>query len=143
MSASHGGGRAGDGRYHRPHRRAWFMERPAYVRFMIRELTSVFIAGYLVVLIVTLAKAGGGTGDLAAWLQSMTGPWWVAAHVVALAAAVWHSVTWFSAVPQAMPLYLGERKLPSPVAAVLMGYGPWLTVTALIVAWALWASGRV
>lgn len=125
------------GQYHRPHRKAWFLERPAYVRFMIRELTSFFVAGYLVLLLLTLAKLGGGEAALADWLAAVSGPGWMAAHIVALIAAVWHSVTWFGAVPQAMPIYLGEDRVPAPIAAVLMGYGPWLTVTAVIVWWIL------
>lgn len=125
------------GQYHRSHRKAWFLERPAYVRFMIRELTSFFVAGYLVLLLLTLAKLGGGEAALADWLAAVSGPGWMATHVVALIAAVWHSVTWFGAVPQAMPIYLGEDRVPAPIAAVLMGYGPWLTVTAVIVWWIL------
>lgn len=125
------------GQYHRSHRKAWFLERPAYVRFMIRELTSFFVAGYLVLLLLTLAKLGGGEAALADWLAAVSGPGWMAAHLVALIAAVWHSVTWFGAVPQAMPIYLGEDRVPAPIAAVLMGYGPWLTVTAVIVWWIL------
>jgi len=126
------------GRYHRSHKWAWFFERPGYLRFMVRELTSFFVAGYLVVLLVTLSKlAGGGEAALADWLASVSGPWWLTAHLVALVAAVWHAVTWFGAVPQAMPIYLGENRLPAPIAAIVMGYGPWLTVTAVIVWWVL------
>ena len=125
------------GQYHRSHRKAWFLERPAYVRFMIRELTSFFVAGYLVLLLLTLAKLGGGEAALADWLAAVSGPGWMVVHVIALIAAVWHSVTWFGAVPQAMPIYLGEDRVPAPIAAVLMGYGPWLTVTAVIVWWIL------
>ena len=126
------------GQYHRSHKWAWFLERPGYVRFMARELTSFFVAGYLVLLLLTLSQlAGGGEAAFAEWLASVSGPWWTAAHLVALAAAVWHAVTWFAAVPQAMPIYLGEDRLPAPIAAVLMGYGPWLTVTAVIVWWVL------
>lgn len=125
------------GQYHRSHKWAWFLERPGYVRFMVRELTSFFVAGYLVLLLLTLGKLGGGEAALADWLTAVSGPGWTVAHVVALIAAVWHSVTWFGAVPQAMPIYLGEDRVPGPIAAVLMGYGPWLTVTAVIVWWIL------
>jgi fumarate reductase subunit C len=90
-----------------------------------------------VLLLVTLGKLGGGEAALADWLAAVSGPGWMVAHVVALIAAVWHSVTWFGAVPQAMPIYLGEDRVPGPIAAVLMGYGPWLTVTAVIVWWIL------
>ena len=123
--------------YHRPHRWAWFMERPAYRRYMIRELTSVFVAGYLVVLGVTLARVGGGEAAGVEWLQALSSTGWRVAHAVALVAAVWHSITWFNLVPQAMPIFLGETRVSGPVSAVLMGYGPWLTVTAIIVWWAV------
>ncbi len=100
---------------------------------MIRELTSVFVAAYLVVLLVTVAKVMGNGADAAQWLQALAGPGWKIAHAVTLAAAIWHSVTWFNLVPQAMPIFLGEKRLPSPLAAVVMGYGPWLTVTAVVI----------
>jgi fumarate reductase subunit C len=125
------------GQYHRSHRWAWFLERPGYVRFMVREFTCFFVAGYLIVLLVTLGRLGGGEAAFAEWLGAVSGPGWMAAHIVALIAAVWHSVTWFAVVPQAMPIYLGEKRLPAPLAAVAMGYGPWLTVTAAIVWWVL------
>lgn len=121
------------GRHHRPQRWAWFLERPGYLLFMARELTGFFVAGYLVVLLVTLGRLGGGEAAFAQWLQTLSAPAWKVAHAVALAAAVWHSVTWFAAVPQAMPIHLGEKRLPAPLAAVVMGYGPWLTVTAIVV----------
>ena len=125
------------GQYHRSHRWAWFFERPGYVWFMLREFTGFFVAGYLVLLLVTLSKLGGGEAAFVEWLGAVSGPWWMTAHLVALAAAVWHTVTWFGAVPQAMPIYVGENRLPAPIAAIVMGYGPWLTVTAVIVWWVL------
>ena len=134
--AAKGGARV-SGQYHRPHRWAWFLERPGYLRFMVRELTSFFVAGYLVVFLVTLCWLGAGEDAFAQWLQRLSTPGWVFAHVVALAAAVWHSVTWFAAVPQAMPIFIGDKRLPAALAAVVMGYGPWLTVTAVIVWWVL------
>ena len=122
-----------NGPYHRPHGWAWFLKRPGYVRFMVRELTGFFVAGYLVVLLVTLGRIGGGEEAFAEWLLALSAPGWTAAHAVALAAAVWHSVTWFAAVPQAVPVFIGERRLPAALAALAMGYGPWLAVTAVVV----------
>ncbi len=125
------------GLYRRPQRRAWFLERPGYVRFMIREITSFFVAGYLAVFLVTLAKLGGGDAVFQEWVAGLAAPGWVVAHAVALAAALWHAVTWFNAVPQAMPIHVGEERLPGAVAAVIMGYGPWLTVSAVVLWWML------
>ena len=125
------------GGYWRPHRWAWWMERPGYMRYMIRELTSFFMAGYLVVFLVTLSKVGAGDAAFVEWVDALSGPGWVVAHVVALLAAVWHTVTFFGAVPQAMPIFVGEKRLSAPIAMIVMGYGPWLTVSAVVVWWML------
>ena len=111
------------GQYHRSHKWAWFLERPGYVRSCARA-DQLLCGGLLIVLLVTLGRLGGGEAAFAEWLGSVSGPGWMVAHVIALIAAVWHSVTWFAAVPQAMPIYLGEKRLPAPLAAVVMGYGP-------------------
>ena len=67
MSARTDGRPMSQGGYRRPHRWAWWMERPGYMRFMIRELTSFFMAGYLVVFLVTLSKVGAGDAAFAEW----------------------------------------------------------------------------
>ncbi len=123
--------------YQKPHRWAWFLDRPGYVCFMIREMTSFAIAAYLVVFLLTLSKLGGGEAAFQEWTAALSSPGWIIAHVLVLAASVWHAVTWFNAVPQAMPIHLGEDRLPGPMAAVIMGYGPWLTVSAAVAWWVL------
>ena len=112
--------------------RTWYLRKQPYRVFMLRELTSVFIAGYLVFLIILLVRLGQGYEQYAALMESLRSPLAVVGHGVVLAAAVLHSITWFNLTPSAIPVRIGEERLPSAAVAIAMGYVPWLVVSALI-----------
>ncbi len=111
---------------------AWFVQRPGYIRFMIRELTAVFIGAYLIFLLVLLSKLGRGEASFTALLATLHNSFWELLHVAALIAAVWHTITWFNATPQALPVFIGENRAPNVLVAIGMGYGPWIMVSAVI-----------
>ncbi len=119
-------------RYQTPLPWSWFTQRRSYRLFMAREATSVFLAGYLIYLIVWIYRIGQGPEGLAAAIDSARHPFTVAMHILALAAALYHSITWFNLTPQIMPLYIGEDRVPDFWAAILMGYLPWTLCTFLI-----------
>ncbi len=121
-------------RYQTPLPWYWFTQRRSYRLFMAREATSVFLAGYLVYLIVWIYRIGQGPEGLAAAIDSARHPFTVGLHILALVAALYHSITWFNLTPKIMPLYIGEDRLPDFWAAILMGYLPW-TLFTLIILW--------
>ncbi len=127
-------------RYQTPLPWSWFTQRRSYRLFMAREATSVFLAGYLVYLIVWIYRIGQGPEGLAAAIDSARHPLTVAMHILALVAALYHSITWFNLTPKIMPLYIGEDRVPDFWAAILMGYLPWTLFTMIIlwrIAWPL------
>ena len=126
------------GRYHRPPKWNWFMAQPAYIKFVIREMTAVFIGIYLVVLLVMLHRLGGGEVAFTELLSTLKRPLWTVIHFLALLAALWHSITWFNLTPKAMPIFLGEKRVADPLVAIAMGYGPWVLVSVVI----LWGVMR-
>ena len=119
-------------RYHPTQPWNWFLKRPAYVKFMVRELTAVVIGLYLIYLLRVLATVGNGEAAFVELAGAMTGTRARLLHVLALAAALFHSVTWFNLTPKAMPMYRGEQRLADPLVAFGMGYLPWIVVTILI-----------
>ena len=123
-------------RYQTPLPWSWFMQRRAYRWFMAREATSVFLAGYLVYLIVWMYRLGQGPEGFAAAIDGSRHPFTVAMHVVALMAALFHSITWFNLTPKIMPMYIGEDRIPDFWVAILMGYLPW-TVLSVIILWGI------
>ncbi len=123
-------------RYKTPLASFWFMQRRGFRLFMVREATSVFVAGYLVFLLIWLYRLGQGPEAFAAMIETARHPLAVVLHLMALAGALYHSITWFNLTPKIMPMYLGEDRVPDFWAAICMGYIPWLVVTALII-WGL------
>ena len=121
-------------RYQTPLLWSWFTQRRSYRLFMAREATSIFLAGYLVYLIVWIYRIGQGPEGLAAAIDSARHPLTVVMHILALVAALYHSITWFNLTPKIMPLYLGEDRVPDFWAAILLGYLPW-TLFTFIVLW--------
>lgn len=126
--------------YSRPVEFAWWLTSRAYFLFVVRELTSVFIAAYLVVVLILLRRLDAGPAAYAAYLQFLRAPGMLLFHAVALAAAVYHSVTWFRLAPQALVVRVGGRRAPAP-AVVWMNYALWAAVSAFV-AWLILGRGR-
>src|SRR5687767_15350175 len=87
--------------YHPPVKPTWWLARPAYIKFMVRELTSLFIAGYAVFLVVLMARA-----DDAAAFQSITdalkSPVSIVLHLIVFGFALFHSITFFNLTPRVL-----------------------------------------
>ncbi|MHC4106769.1 MAG: fumarate reductase subunit C [Planctomycetota bacterium] len=118
--------------YIRPMPATWYLKTAPYRRFMVRELTSFFMAGYLVFLLVVLARLDDGPEAYQALLSTLRSPLSVIGHGLALLAALFHSISWFILTPKAMVIRIGEERVPSPLVAIAAGYGPWLVVSAII-----------
>lgn len=117
--------------YHRPMPRDWFLMRRNYKLFIVRELTSVFIAVYLIVLLVFLASLDSRE-EFTAMLETFKSPLWWVIHAIVFIAAAWHAITWFNLTPQAMPMFIGEKKLAGPLVSIATGYVPWIILSIVI-----------
>lgn len=93
----------------------WITRHPRYVRYMAREFSCLFIGGYTLLLVAGLKSLSEGRGAYEAFLEVLRSPAIVALHVLALAFAAYHSITWFLLAPKAMPLQLGEAFVPEAV----------------------------
>lgn len=100
---------------------------------MIRELTSVFVAGYCVFLLVLISKLGQGSDSYASLITSLESPTSVVLHLISLAFVLYHAITWFNLTPKILVLHRGEERIPQSVVAGTF-YGGWLVVS-MIIAW--------
>jgi fumarate reductase subunit C len=117
--------------YIRPMPVNWWMKRGAYVFFMVREITSVFIAAYLVLFLVMIYRLHQGPDAYAAFLEWLRSPPAIAFHVVALGFALFHTFTWFQLTPKALVVRIGENRVP-PFAIIAPNYLAWIVVSAFI-----------
>lgn len=87
--------------YERPISSEWIFRHP---RYLVREFSCLFIGGYSLLMVVGLARLSQGPAAWTDFLQALQSPASIAFHVVALAFAAYHSVTWFNLTPKAIPL---------------------------------------
>ncbi len=113
------------------HRYSWWLARGRYLRYMAREITSLFIGAYTAVLVVGLARLPEGRTAWDAYLETLQSPLGVAFHIVAFLFALYHSTTWFNLTPKAMPLEVAGRRLPG-VVIVGAHYAGWIAVSAAL-----------
>ena len=112
-------------------RYSWWLTQGRYLRYMAREITSLFIGAYTAVLVVGLARLAEGRAAWDAYLEVLQSPLGVAFHIVALLFALYHTATWFNVTPKAMPLEVAGRRLPG-VAIVSAHYAGWVIVSAAL-----------
>lgn len=125
--------------YLRPMPRAsWYLGHPRYRRYMLREVTCLLVGFYCFLMIWALAALAGGSAERwDAFLAAQQNTAMVVVHAVALVYyLVYMTFDWFKLAPKAMPVQLGEKKLPDR-AIVIGHYAAWAAVTLFI----FWLAG--
>ncbi|MBC8337449.1 MAG: fumarate reductase subunit C [Alphaproteobacteria bacterium] len=117
--------------YIRPIPASWWLRQGRYVRYMIREATCLFIGLHALVLLVGVYRLSQGRDAFDAFLAALWSPAGQVMGAVIVLMAVVHSVTWFNLTPKAMPLWIGDRKVPG---WIIVGghYGGWIVVSAVV-----------
>ena len=128
------------GEYHhrwlrRPVSTYWWLEKPSYLAFILRESSCMFVAwfvAYLLLLIRSVLKSEESYQQFLVWSAT---PAVVLVNAVTFAFMLYHAVTFFDAAPRAMVVRIGRKRVPARL--VLAGhYAAWLAVS-LLVGWLL------
>jgi len=113
----------------------WWLTRWAYLKFILREASSVFVAWIVVVTLLqvrALTRGPAAYAELQDWLRS---PLLLALNAVSLCFVIFHAVTWFNLTPKAMVIRWRGKRLPS-LAIAAPNYVAWAVVSAAV-AWIL------
>lgn len=102
----------------RPLPRTWWLRKAPYFQFMIRELTSVAVFAYTLLLIWVLWTAADA-GSFSAFHDFLRSPLSVWLHVVVLLLALYHTGTWIALTPKVMVLWRDDEQVePDFIAGV-------------------------
>ena len=93
--------------------KTWYLQQPIYRNYMIREMSSVFIGVWTLNLLIGLGKLIQGSETWSQWLALQAHPLMILFSAVTLALALYHSLTWFRAVPQVMRIQIGTSFVPA------------------------------
>ena len=103
-----------DLRLYRPRVSTWWWTRKrTYLVFVLRELSSIFVAWFVVYLVLLVYAVGRGEAAYRGFLDWASSPWVIVLNAVALAFVLLHTVTWFRLTPQAMAVRVGGRRVPA------------------------------
>ncbi len=118
----------------------WYMRNGRYKVYVLRELTSFLVAFYTFLTIVALGVLASDSPDRwNAFLDSQQGTGMIIFHGLALLYfLLLQTFPWFKMAPKAMPIQIGEKKLPD--SFIIVGhYVAWVVMTAFI----FWLAGAI
>ncbi|MCI0420362.1 MAG: fumarate reductase subunit C [Acidobacteria bacterium] len=113
----------------------WWLGRWPYTRFILRELTSLFVAWTVVLTLLLLRALAEGPYELAALQEWLRTPPLLALNGVSLLFVLYHTITWFNLAPSAMAVRVRGKRVPDVLIAA-PNYVAWVAVTAAV-AWFL------
>jgi fumarate reductase subunit C len=119
----------------RPVSTYWWLQRWAYARFILREISSVFVAWFIVYLLILIGALGRGTESYQHFIRWSAHPIVLALNVITLVFVVFHAITWFNLAPKAMVVHIGKRRVPG--AAIAAGNYAGAVIASVLVAWLL------
>lgn len=121
----------------RPYRPAmsvfWWVRRRSYLLFVLRELTSVFIAWSVIFALLMIRAVGQGGAQYRGFLDRAGEPWLLAVNAITVVFVIFHTLTWFNLAPHAMVVRLRGKRVPRTWIAGAH-YAGWVVVSGLV-AW--------
>ena len=109
----------------------WWLEKWSYFKFILRELSCVFVAWFVVYLLLLVRAVSQGDAAYQQLLAWSATPLVLFVNIVSLLSVVFHAVTFFAAAPRAMVVKVGSNTVPGSL--VLAGhYAGWAAASAVV-----------
>jgi len=111
----------------------WWLGQRQYLKFILRELSSVFVAYFVIITLLNLIALRNGPEAYARFQHWLQTPLAIALNTISFFFVVFHTITWFNLAPRAMPIRVRGKRLPEFLVAA-PNYAMWLVVS-VAVAW--------
>ena len=119
-------------RWYRPHVSVyWWLGQWQYLKFILRELSSVFVAAVVVMTLFQLDALRNGPEAYARFQHRLQSPLMIAFSIICLYFVMFHSITWFNLAPRAMPLRFRGKRIPEWMIAT-PNYVLWVLVSGFV-----------
>jgi len=95
----------------------WWLQNATYTVFVLRELTSVFVALFALLLLWQVRAVAHGPEAYAQFLARLRTPLIFALNSLGLLFVLFHAITWFHLAPKAMVVRLRGKRVPDWLVA--------------------------
>jgi len=113
----------------------WWKRDPFFMKYMVREMSALAVAGYAIVLMFGVLRLSQGEAAWNGWLAAMKSPLSILLHLTFLLGMVVHAKSWFEIMPKTMPaMHSGGQRVPG---STITRTGWAVTVVASLVTWAI------
>lgn len=109
----------------------WWIARWTYLKFILREISSLFVAWVVVITLLEVRALTRGSADYAELQKWLANPFIMALNAISAFFILYHSVTWFNLAPKAMVVRMHGKRLPT-VAVAAANYVVWVLVSAAV-----------
>jgi fumarate reductase subunit C len=113
----------------------WWTGQWSYFKFTLRELTSLSVAYFVIILLLQLRALVRGPEAYAQFQEWLKTPLMIALNAVGLFFVLFHTITWFNLAPKAMVIRVRGKRVPNLLIAA-PNYVAWLVISAAV-AWVL------
>ena len=113
--------------YVREMTRTWWKDDPFYRFYMVREATILPLIFFTICLTFGLGCLVKGPEAWAGWLSFMSNPIVVVLNILALLGSLFHAQTFFSMMPQVVPIKIKGKKLDKKIIVLAQ----WAAVAAI------------
>lgn len=96
--------------YVRPTSNDWWLKKPSYTRYILRELSGVVLGGYAILLVLLMSNAKD-PAKFTEFLGFLKSPVSIVIHLVMLAAALNSAITFFKLSPRVLSLKEGNEHM--------------------------------
>jgi fumarate reductase subunit C len=79
----------------------WWLDRRSYTAFVLRELSSVFVAWFVVYLLLLANSVRQGATAYQEFLAWSANPWVIGLNALSLVFVLYHAITFINLTPQA------------------------------------------
>jgi fumarate reductase subunit C len=113
----------------------WWLSRWKFLKFILRELSSLFVAWSVVMILLLIGALSRGPDAYARFQEWLKNPLVIAVNVVSFLFLLFHTISWFNLAPRALALRVRGKRVPDVLIAA-PNYVAWLAISA-VVAWIL------
>lgn len=113
----------------------WWLWRWPYLKFILREISSVFVALFVAMTLLQIRAVAQGPQAYAEFQECLKTPLLIALNGVSFFFVLFHTITWFNLAPRAMAVRVRGKRIPDLLIAA-PNYAAWLAVSG-VVAWFL------